>query len=125
MVDGLKNGESVPPNNGGMAAEDPGHAGGFSFNSASLEAPANFVPHFFTKFFSALVSLIFGDIEAFEYVEVFENRVTIAGHRQYAKQFGNGAARTGYFPFAYRVGPDSRRKPAELRHVRSGQGSAD
>ena len=49
----------------------------------------------------------------------------VAGHRQDAKEFGNGTAGTGDFPFADRVGPTGRRKATELRHVGSGQRFAD
>ena len=91
----------------------------------SGEAPANLVAHLFAKLFPAGGSFIFGDIEPIEHVEFFEDRVTIARHRQDAQQFGHRSARAGDFPSAYRVDAIARREAAQLRHIGSGQRSAD
>ena len=95
-------------------------------NSAgSAETPAYLVPHLFTEGFPARRSFFLVDIEAVEDVEVFQDRVTIASHRQDAKQFGRRPAGAGDFPSAYRVGAVAGREAAQLRHVGRGQASAD
>jgi len=91
----------------------------------SSEAPTNFVAHLFAKLFPAGGSFIFRDIEPIEDVEFFKDRMTIAGHRQDAQQFGRRTAGAGNFPSAYRIDAITRREATQLRHVCRGQGSAD
>src|SRR4030088_886093 len=99
-----------------------------------LEKPSNFrlaepapdlVAHVLAEGLSARGAILLVDIEAVEDVEVFQDRISIARHRQYAKQLGRRPAGASDFPFAYRVGAVARRKAAQLRHVGSGQASAD
>jgi hypothetical protein len=95
------------------------------FRSAALKTPANFVPHFFAKLLAARVSLVLGNIEPIEDVEIFKDRMTIARHRQDAEEFGNRSARAGNFPSADGVGAAGGRKTTELRHIGSGQRATD
>jgi hypothetical protein len=88
----------------------------------STEAATNLVAHLLAKLLPTCRSVLLGDVEAIEHVEVFEDRVTIARHREDAKQFCRGARGTRDFPSADGVAAAARWKAAELRHVRGGQG---
>src|SRR5229473_7580931 len=90
-----------------------------------FETPANFVAHVFAEFCPAGRPVFFADIEPVEDVEIFKDRVTIAGHRQDAKQFTRGPAGAGDFPSTYGVAATCWREAAELRHVASRQGAAN
>src|SRR6266853_1207306 len=54
---------------------------------ASAKAAADLVPHILAEGFSARGPVFLVDIEAVEDVEIFKDRISIACHRQYAKQF--------------------------------------
>jgi hypothetical protein len=54
------------------------------------------------------------DVAAVDDVEVFEDRVTAAGHRQDAKQLGRGISGTGDVPSADHVGAASRAQSGHL-----------
>jgi hypothetical protein len=90
----------------------------------SAETPANLIPHHLAKRFPARGSVLLVDIEPVEDVEIFQDRVTVAGHRQDAKQFGRRPAGTGYFPSADRIGAVARCEATQLRHIGGGQASA-
>src|ERR1700687_390500 len=93
--------------------------------AGSGETPANLVPHLFAELFTARRSFFFADVEPVEDVEIFEDRVTIACHRQDAEQFGRRPAGAGDVPSAYRVGAVAGAKATELRQVRNGHASGD
>ena len=94
-------------------------------SSDHIEALANFVAHLFAKCFPAGRSFLLGDIAPIEDVEIFQDRVTIARHRQNAQEFGGRSAGAGHFPSADGVGAIARRKAAKLCHIGGGQRSAD
>jgi len=60
-----------------------------------------------------------------EDVEIFKDRVTVACHRQDAKQFGRRPAGAGDFPSAHRVGAVAGREAAQPCHFGGGQASAN
>jgi len=93
--------------------------------TASAEAAADLVPHILAEGFSARGSVFLVDIEAVEDVEIFKDRISVACHRQYAKQFTRRPARAFDFPSAYGVGAVARGEAAQLRHVGGRQASAD
>ena len=55
---------------------------GFAQGAGSAETLANLVAHLFAELFAARRPFVFGNIMAVEDVEVFQDRVTIARHRQ-------------------------------------------
>ncbi len=55
------------------------------WDAGSAETPANLVPHLFPELFPARRPFIFVDVEPIEDVEIFQDRMTIACHRQDAK----------------------------------------
>ena len=84
------------------------------FQSASFEAPANFISHLLTKFLSAGLSLIFGDIESLEYVKIIEDRVTITGHHQDTRELGGGAAwASDFWDFCNNIHPKADIRPGD------------
>jgi len=91
----------------------------------SAKAAADLVPHILAEGFSARGPVFLVDIEAVEDIEIFKDRISIACHRQYAKQFARRSARASDFPSAYRVGSVAGGEATQLRHVGSGQASAD
>ena len=91
----------------------------------SAKATTNLVAHLFAEGFPARGSLGLGDTVPVEEVEIFEDRMTIAGHRQDAELFGNLFAGTGDFPLAYRVGAGLLCETTKLRHVCRRQWPAD
>ena len=95
--------------------------GSASRATVSAKAATDLVPHLFAEGFPARGSLGLGDIVPVEDVEVVEDRMAIAGHRQDAELFGHRLARTGDLPLAYRIGAGVRCETTELRHVRRRQ----
>ena len=93
--------------------------------TVSAEAAADLVPHLLAEGFPAGRSLGLGDIVPVEDVEVVEDRMTVAGHRQNAKLFGDLFAGTGDFPSANHVGAGFRRKTAQSGHIGYRQRPAD
>jgi hypothetical protein len=91
----------------------------------SAKAAADLVPHILAEGFPARGPVFLVDIEAVEDIEIFKDRISIACHRQYAKQFAGRSARASDFPSAYRVGSVAGGEATQLRHVGSGQASAD
>ncbi|MDP3075180.1 MAG: hypothetical protein Q8N40_06020 [Bradyrhizobium sp.] len=91
----------------------------------SAKAATDLVAHLFAEGFPARGSFRLGDSVPVEDVEIVEDRMTIAGHRQDAELFGNLFAGTGDFPLAYRVGAGVLGETAKLRHVRRRQRPAD
>ena len=83
----------------------------------SAQAATDLVPHLFAESLPARRSLGLGDIVPVEDVEVVEDRMTIAGHRQDAELFGDLLAGTADFPSANRGGAGFRRKTAQPGHV--------
>jgi hypothetical protein len=98
---------------------------GFPTRCRLAEPAPDLVAHVLAESLPARGAILLVDIEAVEDVEVFEDRISIACHRQYAKQLGRRPAGAFDFPFAYRVGAVARRKAAQLCHVGSRQASAD
>jgi len=92
---------------------------------ASAKAAADLVPHVLAEGFSARGPVFLVDIEAVEDVEIFKDRISIACHRQYAKEFARRSARAFDLPSAYRVGAVADGEATQLRHVGRGQASAD
>src|SRR6266571_3528560 len=84
---------------------------------ASAKAAADLVPHVLTEGFSARGPVFLVDIEAVEDVEIFKDRISIACHRQYAKEFARRSARAFDLPSAYRVGAVADGEATQLRHV--------
>src|ERR1700761_4829073 len=81
------------------------------------EAFANLVAHLFAEGRSQGRAFFFVDVPAIEDVEVFEDGVTIAGHRENRQQLVRRSARTCHLPSANRVGAVLRFEPAKLCHV--------
>src|SRR5258708_6913543 len=96
-----------------------------SRDGRSAETPANLVPHFFPELFPARRPFLFVDIEAIENVEIFQDRMTIACHRQNAKLFSRRPAGASDLPFADRVGAGAGREAPQLRHFSRRQASAN
>src|SRR6266568_3188298 len=92
---------------------------------ASAKEAANLVPHFLAEGFSARGPVFLVDIEAVEDVEIFKDRISIACHRQYAKEFARRSARAFDLPSAYRVGAVAGGEATQLGHIGSGEASAD
>jgi hypothetical protein len=110
------------------ASVTPGGSGlstGRGAHPESAETPANLVAHLFAEGFPARRSFLLVDMEPVEDVEIFEDRVTIACHRQDAKQFGHRPAGAGDFSFTHRIGAVARREATQLRHFSSRQAPAD
>src|SRR5260370_29987687 len=93
--------------------------------ATSAETSPDLIAHLFAEFCTARRSFMFGDVETVEDVEVFQDRVTVACHRQDAKQLARRPARACDFPPAYGVGAAAGRKAAQFRHVGSRQAFAD
>lgn len=93
--------------------------------SRSGEALADFVTHLFAKSFPAGGPLLLIDIPPVEDVEIFQDRMAIAGHGQNEKEFACRSAGAGHFPSAYCVGAIAPFKPTKLCHVGGGQRPAD
>src|SRR6266851_1887252 len=72
--------------------------------AASAQAAADFVAHAFAKSLPASRSFRFCNVKAVEDVEIVQDRVTIAGHRQDIKQFRGRTAGTRDLPAADHVG---------------------
>src|SRR6266576_7201319 len=89
------------------------------------KAPTDLVPHVLAEGLPARGPVFLADIESIEHVEVLEDRVTIAGHRQDAKQFGCRPAGAADLPFADRIGAAAGGKATQLGHVGSGQALPD
>jgi len=94
-------------------------------DARSAETPANLVPHLFPELFPARRPFLFVDIEAVENVEIFQDRMTIACHRQNAKLFGRRPAGASDLPFADRVGACAGREATQLGHFSRRQASAN
>jgi hypothetical protein len=90
-----------------------------------FEPLANFIAHLFPEFLPARRSFGFRNIESIKYVEIFQDRITVAGHRQDAKEFVRRSARTRNLPSAYGVGTAARCQAAKLGHIRRRQRPAD
>ena len=90
-----------------------------------FEALANFVAHLFAEFLPARRSFSFRNIESIKYVKIFQDRITVAGHGQDAKEFVRRSAGTGDLPSAYGVGTAARGQATKLRHIRTRQRPAD
>jgi hypothetical protein len=91
----------------------------------SAEPPPHLIAHLRAEFGPARRPFLLVDIEAVEDVEIFQDRVTIAGHRQDAEQFARRPARAADFPAADHVGAVAGGKPAQPRHVGRRQAFAD
>ena len=91
----------------------------------SAEPAPDLVPHVLAESLSAGRAILLVDIEAVEDVEIFQDRISIACHRQYAKEFARRSARAFDFPSAYRVGAVAGGEATQLRHIGSGEASAD
>jgi len=91
----------------------------------SFETLANFIAHLFAEFLPACRSFCFRNIESIKYVEIFQDRITIAGHGQDAKEFVGRSAGAGDLPSAYGVGTTARCQAAKPRHVGGRQRPAD
>ena len=89
------------------------------------ESATDLVPHLFAEGFPARGPLRLGDIVPVEDVEIVEDRIPIARHRQQPELFGNRFAGTCNLPFSYHVGTGVRRETAQLRHVGDRQRPAD
>jgi len=92
---------------------------------ASAKAAADLVPHVLAEGFSVRGPVFLVDIEAVEDVEIFKDRISIACHRQYAKEFARRSARAFDLPSAYRVGAVAGGEATQLGHIGSGEASAD
>src|SRR5258708_25874536 len=93
--------------------------------ATSAETSPDLIAHLFAEFCAARRSLMFGDVETVEDVEVFQDRVTVACHRQDAKQLARRPARACDFPPAYGVRAASSRKATQVRHLSTRPASAD
>ena len=71
---------------------------GLQIEGGSAEALTNLVAHLFAELLPARRPFRFGDVEAVEHVEIFQDRVVVAGHCQDTKQFGRRPAGAGDFP---------------------------
>jgi hypothetical protein len=91
----------------------------------SGETLADFIAHLFAESLPVGRPFPLIDVPAIEDVEIFEDRMAIAGHRQDEKEFACGSAGAGDLPSAYGVGTVARLKPAELCHIGGGQWPAD
>ena len=91
----------------------------------SAKATTDLVPHLFAEGFPARGSLSLGEIVPVEDVEVVEDRMAIAGHRQDAELFGDLFAGTADFPSANHGGAGFRRKTAQPGHIGCRQRPAD
>jgi hypothetical protein len=90
-----------------------------------FETLANFIAHLFAEFLPARRSFGFRNIESIKYVEIFQDRITVAGHGQDAKEFIRRSARTGDLPSPHGVRTAPWRQAAKLRHIRRRQRPAD
>ena len=79
----------------------------------------------FPELFPARRPFLFVDIEAVENVEIFQDRMTIACHRQNAKLFGRRPAGASDLPFADRVGAGAGREATQLGHFSRRKASAN
>jgi hypothetical protein len=86
----------------------------------SSETAAHFVAHLLPEFGAARGTIPFANVMAIEHVEILEDRICIARHRQDAQQFGRGAARPRHFPAAYGIGFTGR-QAAQFGHVGHGE----
>ena len=89
------------------------------------KAPADFIAHLFAELFPARRPFLLGYVETVEDVEIFQDRVAVARHRQDAQQFARRSARARDLPAPDGVAAIAGRKAAELGHVGGGQGAAD
>src|ERR1700687_763666 len=96
-----------------------------SHHASSAETLANLVAHLFTELLPPRRSFFLADIEPVEDVEILQDRVTIACHRQDAQQFARRPAGAADFPSAYRVGAAAGGEAAKFRHVGRRQALAD
>src|SRR5438876_3655699 len=95
-------------------------------NSVGLSKPAAHLgAHFFAKFSPARRAVLLADVMAVEHVEVFQDGMTVAGHRQNAQQFGRRPARARDLPAPDRIGAAACRETTKLRHVGCRELSAD
>ena len=97
-----------------------GRAGHFVLTKTA----AYFVAHPFAKFCPARGPVLFAHVKAIEHIEIFQDRMAIAGHGQNAKQLPCRAARARNFPSPYRIRA-ALRQAAQLRHVGRGERLAD
>jgi hypothetical protein len=89
----------------------------FAANPTSGQATAHLGAHAFAKSLPACRSFNLCNIEAVEDVEIVQDRVTIAGHRQDFKQFRSRTAGARDLPAADHVGALAGLEAAQLRHV--------
>src|SRR5882672_6314341 len=94
-------------------------------NEGLAKAATDLAAHLLAERFPARRSFPLCDIKAIEDIEVFENRMPIAGHRQHAELFRDLFAGTGDFPSANHVSAGVRRKAAQLCHIGRRQRPAD
>jgi hypothetical protein len=85
--------------------------------SHSGKALANFVAHLFAESLPARRPVLLIDVPPIEDVEVFQDRMAIAGHGQDVKELARGPTGTRHFPSADGVGAVAAFKPAKLSHV--------
>jgi hypothetical protein len=102
-----------------------GEVGRVAQGAGSAETLANLVAHLFAELFATRRPFVFGNIMAVEDVEVFQDRVTIARHRQDPQQFARRPAGAADFPSAYRVGALAGGEPTEPCHFSRRQAFAD
>jgi hypothetical protein len=91
----------------------------------SGEPLANFVSHLGAKRFASGRPFLLIEIPPVEDIEIFEDRMAIAGHRQNAEEFARGSAGTAHFPPSDRIGAVAWLQATQLCHVVSRQRSAD
>src|SRR6185437_17044213 len=91
---------------------------------ASRETPADLVAHHLAKFGAAGRAIPLTDVEAVEHIEVVQDRIFLARHRENAQQFTSRAARAAHFPAANGIAA-LRGQAAQARHVGRAELSAN
>src|SRR6185437_16416505 len=116
-----------PPGSNCRAAGERAQASGAfaTVDNRSAEPATNFVAHLLAELLAARRAFLFGDVEAVEHVEIIEDRVALAGHRQDTKQFPRGPGRAGDFPAPDGIAAAAGRKAAKLRHIGCAELPAD